>query len=125
MTDKLINKIEELPLSGDDLLSIAHCLNVKRVQHMLYDDLVKFNTVEELFGYSIDAIYILLQIKNQETGLSSVGHWVCFINHRDRNEYYWFDPYGLQIAQELSLTHEPATIFIFGKLSLVFLIQAS
>ena len=66
MTDKLVAKIESIALSGNDLLDIAKCLNVSRVKHMLYDDLAKFQDVDELFGNDIDAIYILLQIKNQE-----------------------------------------------------------
>ena len=107
MFDKLVNKIEEIPLSGDDLIAIAKCLGSVRSKFMLYDDLPKFKDVNELFGKDIDSIYLLLQIKNQETGLSSVGHWVCFIFHREKNEYYWFDPYGLRITEDLSLTHEP------------------
>ena len=109
MTNKLVNKLEEIPLSGDDLLKIAECLGTKRIKHMLYDDLQKFKNVDQLFGNDIDSIYILLQIKNQE-GVGSIGHWVCFIFHRDKNEYYWFDPYGLRISEELSITHEPAFI---------------
>lgn len=119
MSDDLIHRIEEIPLSGDDLLEIAACLGTVRSKYMLYGELVNFRSLAELFGDDpssnagvktpVDSIYILLQIKNQE-GVGSVGHWVCFIFNRDKHEYYWFDPYGLQITEELSITHEPDTI---------------
>ena len=110
MTDKLVNEIEKIALSGEDLIAIAKCLGHPRAKFMLYDDLVKFKNVNELFGSDFDSIYILLQIRNQENNTTTVGHWVCFIYHRDREEYYWFDPYGLKIAQEMSITHEPGFI---------------
>jgi len=115
MTDKLVNNIEEIPLSGDDLLAIAKCLNVTRVKWMLYDDLEKFKSVDELFGNEYDSVYILLQVKDPDTGTASVGHWVCFMYHRDFEEYYYFDPYGLTITEDLSLTHEPDFILQITK----------
>lgn len=105
MTDKLISNIEEIPLSGDDLLAIARCLNTKRVKWILYDDLVKFQSLNELFGSEYDSVYILLQIKS-DSGVSNVGHWVCLIFHREVDEYYYFDPYGLSIVEDLALSHE-------------------
>lgn len=106
MTDKLVTRIEEIALTGDDLVSIANCVNTTRVKWMLYDDLVKFRSVEELFGKDFDSIYILLRIKNQEN-VGTVGHWVVFIFNRKDNAYYWYDPYGLKIPEELAITHEP------------------
>ena len=115
MTDKLVSKIEELPLSGDDLIAIAKCLNMKRSKWMLYDDLAKFASADEIFGDEYDAIYILYQIKSEDPTQSSVGHWVCWINHRDKDEYYWYDSYAIPIAKELEITHEPDTILQLTK----------
>ncbi len=114
--DSLVEKIEQLPLSGDDLLSIAECLGVKKdtIKWMLYDNLENIKDVDELFGDKLIAIYILLQIKNPEKQ-TSVGHWVLFINHKEKGEYYWHDPYGLRITQDLSLTHEPDFIIKLTK----------
>lgn len=110
MTDNLISRLEEIPQSGDDLVQMAKCLGAQRVKYILYDDLKKYNNLKELFGGSL-SIYILLQIKNLETGdVESVGHWVCFIHHEDRGVYYYYDPYGLSIEQELAITHEEGLI---------------
>lgn len=111
--DSLLTNAEKVPLSGDDLIQIANALSLKEVSWMLYDDLAKFDNIKDVFKNNI-AIYVLLQIKNQETGgTESVGHWITMIYHKDADVYYYFDPYGLSISQELSLTHEPSTITRF------------
>jgi hypothetical protein len=115
MTDKLVSRIEEIPLSGDDLIKIARCLSMNRSIWMLYDDLAKFSQPDEIFKDKYEAIYVLLQIKSEDPTKSAVGHWVCFIFHREKNEYYWYDSYGIPIAKELSLTHEPDTILKLTK----------
>lgn len=115
MTDKLVDKIEQIPLSGDDLINIAHCLNMKRSSWILYNDLKKFKDVKDLFGDNYEAIYVLLQIKSNDPTKSKVGHWVCFIYHREKNEYYWYDSYAIDIGQELDLTHEEDTIIQLTK----------
>ncbi len=115
MSDKLVNKIEEIPLSGDDLIKIARCLNMKRSSWMLYDDLSKHRSVEEIFTDKYEAMYILMLIRSEDPTASTVGHWVCFIFHRERNEYYWYDSYAIDIGQELALTHEPDTIIQLTK----------
>lgn len=112
--DNLVLKIEDLPLSGDDLIDIANCLGADRVKWMLYDDLDKIENVDQLFGQDFDSVYLLLQIRDPSKN-STVGHWVCFIYHRERNEYYWHDPYGLKIIQDLSFTHEPDHIIKLTK----------
>ena len=115
MSDRLTTEIEKIPLSGDDLIDIAKCIGTSRVKWMLYDDLKDIKNVQQLFGENIDAIYILLLIKNQEDNVSSVGHWVTFLFHRERREYYWYDPYGLRIAKELDITQEPDFIIKITK----------
>ncbi len=115
MTDKLVEQIEEIPLSGDDLISISRCLNMKRSTWMLYDDLSKHESVDDIFSDKYEAIYVLMMIRTQDPTQSQVGHWVCFIYHRDKDEYYWYDSYAIDIAEELALTHEPNTIIKLTK----------
>lgn len=110
MTDNLLSGLEELPQSGDDLINMAKCLGLRKVKFILYEDLKKHKSIGELFGGS-QAIYILLQIKNPETGeAEAVGHWVAFIHHIERNIYYYYDPYGLSIEEEIALTHDDGLI---------------
>lgn len=107
--NNLISRIESLPMSGSDAIEMAKAFKIDNISKwMLYDDMVKFKNINEMFGEK-RIIYILLQIKN-ESGTSDVGHWVALIWHKQATRYYYFDPYGLTINKDLSLTHEPDTI---------------
>lgn len=96
-------EIEALPLSGQDLIDIADSLNMHSVKWMIYEDLHNIKSIDVLFGDKT-AIYLLLQIRGDNA--PKVGHWVCLMHHKEKNEYYYYDPYGLSIAEDLSLTHE-------------------
>lgn len=105
--DNLVEKIEELPLSGDDLLVMAREFDIQDAKWMLYDDLRNYGDIRELFK-DAHVIYILMQIHG-DAG-NSVGHWITLIFHEDRDIYYYFDPYGLSIAEDLKITHEESYI---------------
>lgn len=104
----LVSNIEELPLSGDDLLTIARSLNMTKSKFMIYEDLHNIESLDQVFEDKYVACYLLLQIRGDNAPV--VGHWVCLIFHRDRNQYYYYDPYGLSIKEDLSLTHEHSHI---------------
>lgn len=101
--DNLVEKIEEMPLSGEDLIEIANDFDIKDVKWMLYDDLKNYKDARDLFK-DVHVIYILMQIHSDDG--NGVGHWVTLIYHEDRDIYYYFDPYGLSIAEDLRITHE-------------------
>ena len=93
--------MESIPLAGDD----AEFLMKGRTPYIfiLYDDLAKYNSLDDLFGDDM-AILILLQIKD---GQSDIGHWICcFKNPTENNQLYWFDPLGMGVEEEMSITHE-------------------
>lgn len=110
MTDLLVDKIEELPLSGDDLINMAKSMGFYNVRWILYKDLEKYDNVDQLFEDKYHAVYVLLLIRSDKIGEQSIGHWVCFIYHRERDEYFWYDSYAIPITKELSITQEKDTI---------------
>jgi hypothetical protein len=99
----LINNIEELPLSGSDLISISKSLNMLTSKFMIYEQLHKINSLDQIFGSHFTACYLLFQIRGDN---QPIGHWTCLIYHRDKNIYYFYDPYALSIDELLELTHE-------------------
>ena len=115
MTDKLVSKIEELPLSGDDLVKISNSLGNSKVTWMLYDDLKKYQHPSQIFGNKYIAVFVLMQIRSDDPGKDSIGHWVCWIYHPDKDEYYWYDSYAIPISEELAITGEDRTILLLTK----------
>jgi hypothetical protein len=88
----LIDKVRKTPLS----LPAMKRMNPK-AKFFMYDDLQGLHPEDILeTGQAI----ILLDVKGSN---SPVGHWIALIDQGGHIEH--FDPYGLDIKQELSLTH--------------------
>jgi hypothetical protein len=88
---KLVETYIRIPLNGDEIKTL-----IKR-EPILYEDLDKFNNLEELidgFGYAV----ILMQVSSQTD-----GHFVAMGINAIGNPY-WFDPYGMSniLVQQLS-----------------------
>lgn len=103
--DSIVINLEQIPLSGDDLIEISSKMGNSNVAWMLYDDLVNINNISELFQGDINTVFVLLQITHTNE-VSSVGHWVNIMRDNDDNLSY-YDPYGLSMNEDLIVTKEP------------------
>ena len=88
----------------------AKPLSIKQVESMLvgdnaivihYDDLANVSSLSELMNLA-KCVVILLEIEGPEA--QRVGHFILMLNHGDHYEH--FDSYGLDVDEELALTHE-------------------
>jgi len=95
-----IAEAESKSLSGQDL-KIMLSSDANKVKILNYDDLGRFNSIDELMGGD-PAVIILMMIETPNA--PRVGHWIALLNVG--NEIEHFDPYGLKIDQELAITHE-------------------
>ncbi len=102
----LIQKLETIPLSGQDLIEICTKLGNPDVMWMLYDDLSEIRSLDELFQGGINTVLLLLQIKHED-GIQSVGHWVALMDNKKSENVIYYDPYGLSINEDLQITNEP------------------
>lgn len=84
-----INELEKMLGEDSQYVNIVVYNNLKNL------------TFEKLF--SKPCVIILLQ--NQERNSNPVGHYIALIKRNDSIEH--FDPYGLNLEQELAITHEP------------------
>ncbi len=116
-----IDQLEQIPLDGDDLLTMSAKLGNPDCRWMAYDDLATVNSINDLFSAGNNTMYILLQIESSTT--QPIGHWVSIIKYNstelDQNfdrsdtsgskkdyDYGHYDSYGFTIDQELAVTHE-------------------
>lgn len=95
------------PLSFSALQNMVGPINTKHCRWIVYDDLQKFEDIEELM--SLGAVIILLEIESPRS--PPVGHFVCLLDHG--NHYEHFDSYGLDIDEELKLSQEKHLTNIF------------
>jgi len=100
-SDILIN-IEEIALTGEDLVEISRKLGQPNVEWILYNDLAKVNNIKDLFMGNIVAVFVLLEIVNQPR--QNVGHWIYLGLDADNNKIIHYDSYGFDIDQETSIT---------------------
>jgi hypothetical protein len=113
MSYNLITRIEEITLSGEDLMKMYSCIGTesydkRTVKFLIYNDLNRYRNIDELFeNGKLVAVYILLQI---QYGDNPVGHWITIIRNYEKKKIYYYDPYGLSIEKELYITQEPRYI---------------
>ena len=81
MKSSKLNKIVESPLDDSD---IRHYLPNAKI--MVYSDLDKYKSIEELLPNSIDFCILLVEDS------PSNGHWICVLRYNNIIEY--FDSYG-------------------------------
>lgn len=96
----LLRKIEETPLTFDDLKRMLGD-RVRDTKLMEYDELKQFSRLSDVFGDN-KAVIILMEIEGPNA--PKVGHWISILDQGDHYEH--FDSYGLSADEELSLTHE-------------------
>lgn len=96
----LITRIEATALSFDDLKRMAG-LVVQKILFIQYNQLADYRDIQQLFE-NHKYVVILLQI--EKPNAPKVGHWIGLLNLGDHVEH--FDPYGLDVDEELALTHE-------------------
>jgi hypothetical protein len=97
---QIVQEIESKALSFDDLKRMLRD-NEKDTQFYQYNELSRFQSIDDLFGQKNCAI-ILLSIEGPNA--PKVGHWITLLRTQGQIEH--FDSYGLNPDQELALTHE-------------------
>ena len=86
-----IVKAERIELSDDDLNDLTR----GKCNILTYEDLEKYNTIDEVLGEHKCAIILF-----QSTEIT--GHWTTiFTSHQNPNELIFYDPYGWSIDSEL------------------------
>ena len=93
----LIEDLERKALTFDDLKKMTGSKDVKYIN---YDDLKKYKTLKEVM--TSPCVIILLQIESPNA--PRVGHWILLLERNSEIEH--FDSYGLDVDEELALTHE-------------------
>lgn len=107
--DNLINNIEVIPLSGEDLQMMAMKMGNPKTAWMTYSQLSQFNDIDKLFelnrstgDHKFNTIFVLLQIMNK-TEKPQVGHWIS-LGFDAKLQLQYYDPYGLTIEQDIAVT---------------------
>lgn len=114
----IVKRVAKEPLSFDDLKRMIRKglditpdkvaeNRVNGVKFIRYDELKSYSSLEDLFESrrgekGFDCIIILLQIEAPHA--PRVGHWITLLDHSSYYEH--FDSYGLDIDEELAITHE-------------------
>jgi len=96
----IIDQIKTNALTFPQLKDLVGPNKAKTVRWLLYDELYKFNNLNQLMD--LGAAVILLQIETPN--LPKVGHFIVLLDHG--NHYEHFDSYGLTMDQELKITQE-------------------
>ena len=102
--ESLISDLEEIPLSGCDLVSMASKLGNPHTRYIdEYDTLKNVKSLDELF-VDVNTVFILLDIFSEREPMAHIGHWVALCLG-DR-AIQFFDPYGNSLEKDLELTGE-------------------
>jgi hypothetical protein len=88
--DKIIDNQEPIDLSGNDIKTITN--DGARV--LSYHELVNYSSLDEVLGEN-QAMILLYETRE------NFGHWVAVFKVDD-DTVEFFDPYGLQMDQELN-----------------------
>lgn len=104
-----LKDLEAIPLSCEHLLKMGGLVyfndKTPRLKCMLYDDIPNHTNIDT-FMNNLDSLIILYQIKADNTKEGSrVGHFIC-ICRQSHGKYSHFDSYGLDIDEEMHITHE-------------------
>lgn len=96
----IIDQIKTNALSFPQLKDLVGSDQAKNVKWLLYDELYKFDNLNQLM--QLGAAVILLQIETPNK--PKVGHFIVLLDHKTHYEH--FDSYGLTMDQELKITQE-------------------
>jgi len=90
--DNFLLNAEKVDLSGQDIQNITN----NDVSIMVYSDLENINDINDIFNKSNNVALLYETKKNY-------GHWVGLLKYDNTIEF--FDPYGLNIDEELKYAH--------------------
>jgi hypothetical protein len=94
--DKIIKKAESIDLTGKDIMNITN----GQVNIYEYKELARYSNIDDLL-HTFGACIILYETSQ------SFGHWVL-LHKVSPNTLEFFDPYGMQIDEELKYISEHA-----------------
>jgi hypothetical protein len=91
--DQQIKDAENIDLSGDDIKRITN----GKTRVIAYEELKNFGSIDELLNPH-GAVVILYETRE------NFGHWVClFWVDKEKRILEFFDPYGLDVDEELKI----------------------
>lgn len=93
--DKILDNLDSIPLSVSQFKNIA---NVN--SFMTYDDLLKYNSFEQLFETMGDKILIIIK------ATKNFGHFACLFK-QSSNQCSWYESYGINFQDIIK--HFPYT----------------
>lgn len=96
----ILAQLEHNALSFLQLQHLVGPENTKHARWILYDQLSKYKTFDELMA--LGAVCILLEIEKRNA--PKVGHFILLLDHKTHLEH--FDSYGLTMDEELKITQE-------------------
>lgn len=96
----LIDQLKSSTNTFEDLQKLLGPKNSKNIRFLLYDELSKFKSLDDLLD--LGAVIVLLEIETKKA--PKVGHFILLLNQGDYIEH--FDSYGLDMDEELAFTHE-------------------
>jgi hypothetical protein len=104
-------RLESVALDCDQLEKMGKLVyfdgKQPRIKCVLYENIPHTNI--DKYMANLDSLIILYQIKNESGLTSNVGHFICIVK-RSIGKYSHFDSYGINIAEEMSITHENPNI---------------
>ena len=114
--DSIVQNIEAIPLTGDDLVTIANKMGNNKIKWMQYLDLQKFESIDQLFEldrttneHRFNSVFILIDVRDGQT-IQPIGHWISLsiiLNRVSGVMVSYYDPYGLTINEDLLISMQP------------------
>lgn len=101
--DDLVTRLEAIPLSGEDLVTMATKMGNPHTKFYLYRQLASIKSVDQLMS-GVNSAFILFDVV-ADGQQEPIGHWNVVI--RNDHGVSVYDPYGLSLSQDLVLTGEP------------------
>ena len=93
LSSNKVNKLVHKALSDEELKVILG----KNLKIVMYPDLAKYSTIEQLLPNPND--YCIILIVESESKFNISGHWCALLKYD--GIYEWFDPYGNDVDVDL------------------------
>ena len=87
---------ERVQLTEQDIQRIAF---PSKVKILVYEDLAKMDTINDIFPGDTEAIALLYQTTRNS------GHWVTLLFNKRARRLTFYDSYGFRVDDELKLEH--------------------
>lgn len=89
-----MNQIMKVDLTGTDV----DFLTKGNATLILYEDLIKFNSIVDMFG-KLNNVILLFPVQNETS-----GHWICISIYPEKKIINHWDSYGMNWMQERGYT---------------------